>query len=161
MLCCAQSYYPHSCSTPTPLGELALGRVAQSDLVAQLQRLNFAPLGDGGGDGDGDGDGDGGGGGSGHYKHLLGMPLQSLTEERLVQLTTRRQTRCARGCSLANCSCPPSPRRVGSLLTRPASPLLASRQADAESLRCTTPEQLWMRELEALRPVLQAAIERP
>ena len=132
--------------------------MAQSDLVAQLQRLNFAPLGNGGGDGDGDGDGDEGGGGSSHYKHLLGMPLQSLTEERLVQLTTRRQARCARGCSLANCSCLP-PHDV--LLTRPASPLLASRQADAESLRCTTPEQLWMRELEALRPVLQAAIERP
>ena len=39
--------------------------------------------------------------------------------------------------------------------------VLASRQAHAESLRCATPEQLWMRELEALRPVLQAAIERP
>ena len=121
-----------------------------------------------------------------------------------MQLSTRRETRCARlglgfraPGSLANRSRTLPPHDV--LPTRPASPswhagmciyiymltlppilyiskhyiesvqmcmcytgsVLASRQAHAESLRCATPEQLWMRELEALRPVLQAAIERP
>ena len=71
-------------------GQLTLGRVSHSDLVAQLQRLNFAPLAGGGGDGDGGS----GSGGSGDYSHLLGMPLQSLTEERLVMLSKRRETRC-------------------------------------------------------------------
>ena len=38
---------------------------------------------------------------------------------------------------------------------------LASRRVDAESLRRTTPEQMWLRELEALRPVLEEALQRP
>jgi DNA topoisomerase-2 len=120
-------------------GELSLGRVPHQQLVATLQRLNFAPLGANGaadrravdrgddeGEGTVEGGGGGGGGGSG-YKHLLGMPLQSLTEERLAQLSKRRET----------------------------------RRTDAEELRNTTAKQIWMRELEALRPALQAAIERP
>ena len=79
-------------------GELTLGRVARTDLVAQLQRLDFMPLADADG-------ADGGGRGGRHmYSHLLDMPLQSLTEERLVQLSRRRETRCA--CSLAY---PPAP----------------------------------------------------
>ena len=117
-------------------GELTIGRVAQSDLVAQLQRLNFAPLGNGGGgDGDGDGDGDGGGSGSGHYKHLLGMPLQSLTEERLVQLTTRRETRCAR----ARRPTAPSHPSHEVLLTRPAPPFWEAGKRMPS--RCGTPRR--------------------
>ena len=113
-------------------GELSLGRVPHQQLVATLQRLNFAPLGANGaadrravdrGDDEGEGTFEGGSG----YKHLLGMPLQSLTEERLAQLSKRRET----------------------------------RRTDAEELRNTTAKQIWMRELEALRPALQAAIERP
>ena len=39
--------------------------------------------------------------------------------------------------------------------------LLAEKEAELEELRNTTPEQMWLRELEALRPVLEEALQRP